>query len=32
MKRISAFFYGIACYGMFFATLLYACRGSELAQ
>jgi hypothetical protein len=24
MKRISAFFYGIACYGMFFATLLYA--------
>ena len=24
MKRISAFAYGIACYGVFFATLLYA--------
>lgn len=24
MKRIVAFAYGIACYGVFFATLLYA--------
>ncbi len=24
MRRIFAFVYGIACYGMFFATLLYA--------
>lgn len=24
MKRVSAFVYGVACYGVFFATLLYA--------